>query len=626
MTGMRSWGWILLVVVIGLARGLLYAHVVPLWQGPDEPRHYEYARLFSELGRVPTRGDEDPAIEREILLSLQAHRFWEWTRQPTPAVLPPRLSDDPWLRKAGPQVGAESPLYYVVPALLLRVVRGVEPQARAIRYYSVALYGLTILAAALATRATFRGDSILSKGVPLTLALAPMPAFIGSIVNNDALANLAGALFFAVLGHLWGRRWGLAGTALIAGALALAVSIKRTTWFLVPTAAAALLIKHPDGVTTLWRNRRLRWVAGGAVLGVVAGLIWAATWRDPASLAGWRLNPGHLAARRLAAAAHSGHFGLLIEDRWPDQRASVSQVLPESKILAFAGRPVRAEAWIRPLDEDTEACLILEDGISTTFSCERSPAVWERRELVHTLAADATYLRVVLAVGARGDFAATGSFLADDVSLWADGQPLALANSGFEAAGSPLLTWAGEMASRLQWPAGLWHGWFNRASYRPEHLARYLLYVALAFAHFWGDFGWLQLPLPLGWYALFAGLSLFSTLGLMRAGARRLQVSGRELSSRDRWLLVLAGAAGFALLAVFLPMIGQRWQPQGRYLFPALVPMLTLLLYGLRSWLPCHMDPWLQRAALGGWILLLTGLDQTALWQVLYRAYIHPGG
>ena len=36
---------------------------------------------------------------------------------------------------------------------------------------------------------------------------------------------------------------------------------------------------------------------------------------------------------------------------------------------------------------------------------------------------------------------------------------------------------------------------------------------------------------------------------------------------------------------MFLPMIGRDWQPQGRYLFPALLPLTGLLLVGLDHWL-----------------------------------------
>jgi hypothetical protein len=44
-------------------------------------------------------------------------------------------------------------------------------------------------------------------------------------------------------------------------------------------------------------------------------------------------------------------------------------------------------------------------------------------------------------------------------------------------------------------------------------------------------------------------------------------------------------------------MIGRDWQPQGRYLFPALLPITGLLVVGLDHWL--HLDAHRARIGLG---------------------------
>jgi len=747
-------GWILLLLVIGLARGVLYARLVPLWQGPDEPRHYEYARLMGQLGRVPTRGDTDPQMEQEILRSLREHRFWAFTGQPTPEILPAHLADDPWLSNAGTQIGGESPLYYVVPALLTTAFPDIERQAHALRVYSVSLYTLTILAIAIGSRALFRRDALLHKGIPLFVALTPMPTFVGSIINNDALANLSAATFFAVLASTWPRRWRLPQVSAILASLAIAVLAKRTCWFLVPTAVVAFYIHEPQWRPGVLLRRPVVRRLLIAALTVAVGLTLAVAWQNPGSPAHWRLNPERAAALRLAGNAHNGTFSLLVEDDDAASRTYASQVLPESRILGRAGKEISAQVWVKGLRTGTTACILLDDGLDTTSACVEPSGAWQSITVRHTVAVDASYLRVVLAVGDRGEFGARGSFLADDVTLGDDGGPIPLANAGFEAAASPLMAWMGDLAARLQWPAGLWHGWFSAASYAPAHLRRYALYVALTFAHFWGDFGWLQLPLPIGWYVALAAVSGLSLLGLIRgawqAAADKHKplgpVSDRARSGRKRggsvkdrpqpveeaifrtdahagrgacpesrrratthenvaqvgnlryktifsadedvilngsesqsalhgqnseespvaehrdpslvsgpsegrssdplracpersegvtmgrifrasvrgyngWLTLMLAAALFALAATFLPMIGQRWQPQGRYLFPALTPLVTLLIAGLRMWLPRQLSPRGQRLALAGWIALLFALDQAALWGVLYRAY-----
>ena len=38
-------------------------------------------------------------------------------------------------------------------------------------------------------------------------------------------------------------------------------------------------------------------------------------------------------------------------------------------------------------------------------------------------------------------------------------------------------------------------------------------------------------------------------------------------------------------------MLGRSWQPQGRYLFPALLPITGLLLVGLDAWLDFRRRP-----------------------------------
>ncbi len=42
-----------LLLAMALLGGVLYAAVVPPWQSPDEPGHFEYVALLYRLGHVP---------------------------------------------------------------------------------------------------------------------------------------------------------------------------------------------------------------------------------------------------------------------------------------------------------------------------------------------------------------------------------------------------------------------------------------------------------------------------------------------------------------------------------------------------------------------------------------------
>jgi hypothetical protein len=103
------------------------------------------------------------------------------------------------------------------------------------------------------------------------------------------------------------------------------------------------------------------------------------------------------------------------------------------------------------------------------------------------------------------------------------------------------------------------------------------------FRSFWGNFGWLTVPLPDGF---FTGLDLVAGLALVGLAYRAFRRFGRW--SWREWLgtaalvsLVFAVLTGdlkqMMLMAVqFLPA-----PPQGRYLFVLVVPVVWLLLAGL---------------------------------------------
>jgi hypothetical protein len=99
----------------------------------------------------------------------------------------------------------------------------------------------------------------------------------------------------------------------------------------------------------------------------------------------------------------------------------------------------------------------------------------------------------------------------------------------------------------------------------------------VTFAGFWGNYGWLQAPLPVALYGLLALVTAAAGAGLLA----RWQRDATLRPILAAWLLACA------LIAVqtFLPMIGRDWQPQGRYLFPSLLPSMGLLLVGLDHWL-----------------------------------------
>ena len=121
------------------------------------------------------------------------------------------------------------------------------------------------------------------------------------------------------------------------------------------------------------------------------------------------------------------------------------------------------------------------------------------------------------------------------------------------------------------------------------------------FNSFWGQFGWMALPLQ-GWmYLVFQALLLVVIIGwLIHLVVLRRRDPGR-LPQRGLIWGTLLGTIGLTLLA-FIYYNTEFLQLQGRYLFPALIPTGLLMALGLDAWrrwlLPdSNLAQWLPMAA-----------------------------
>lgn len=99
------------------------------------------------------------------------------------------------------------------------------------------------------------------------------------------------------------------------------------------------------------------------------------------------------------------------------------------------------------------------------------------------------------------------------------------------------------------------------------------------FQSFWGVFGWLGLFLDARIYALLALLTLFAGVGLAVWGRQH----GAGLSAGQRRGLALLGLHGLIVLASFVWYNLSFVQHQGRYLFPALLPLSLAFALGLEG-------------------------------------------
>ncbi len=121
--------------------------------------------------------------------------------------------------------------------------------------------------------------------------------------------------------------------------------------------------------------------------------------------------------------------------------------------------------------------------------------------------------------------------------------------------------------------------------------------TSTTFKSFWGQFGWMALPLDSvlgGWiYPGFALLVLAGVTGAILA--RRLSFASEQGPAgqpipRLACIILLTTLLLVVLQFLYYNIEFQQWQ--GRYLFPALISIAFILVYGLDQWRALILAPW----------------------------------
>jgi 4-amino-4-deoxy-L-arabinose transferase-like glycosyltransferase len=137
------------------------------------------------------------------------------------------------------------------------------------------------------------------------------------------------------------------------------------------------------------------------------------------------------------------------------------------------------------------------------------------------------------------------------------------------------------------------------------------------FQSFWGQFGWMGVPLNAGMYLVLFLLMVIATIGAITALIRGWQ----RLTIPQRDGLIILGLT--ALLAV-VEHIGYNLkfvQFQGRYLYAGLIPVALFMTAGLAQWVSILL-PQIQTArwAVVGVISLLAAFDLYILFRIIIPA------
>jgi len=108
-------------------------------------------------------------------------------------------------------------------------------------------------------------------------------------------------------------------------------------------------------------------------------------------------------------------------------------------------------------------------------------------------------------------------------------------------------------------------------------------YADMQHRSFWGNFGWVSIPLPEWVYALLGFLGLISLAGLAWRGVRLWGAweAGEWLGLVTLVALVVAVLVGFTKQMAYMATQNGAAYPQGRYLFVLIIPLMWLLITGL---------------------------------------------
>jgi hypothetical protein len=137
--------------------------------------------------------------------------------------------------------------------------------------------------------------------------------------------------------------------------------------------------------------------------------------------------------------------------------------------------------------------------------------------------------------------------------------------------------------------------------------------LTVTFKSFWGQFGWMGVPMPPRYYLALGALSLVAVAGCAWTVAPRLKsiLADARVQFLGAWVILTA--------LVYIYYNTTFVQHQGRYLFPALVPIGLAFTVGLRQWTRLLPRTW-RDAALAAPFVGLAALDLVALFRMIVPA------
>jgi hypothetical protein len=276
----ESRAWLLLLLGLTLIHGLIYAVVIPPWQGPDETGHFEYVWLLDRLARVPTQNDLYAPLEQEMLASLYEWHYGDFIQRPLPEQMPARIDGLPksvFAYYTRPVVIERFSLAYLWQVLYLLPFRSQDllVQLYAGRLSSVVLNVGIVWLSYLTLCQLFPTRLDLAALTTSVVVFLPQHTFINSMVGDGPLAELMSCLVLYCWVSIFQQGLSIWRVAAIVSGTLVGLWSKNTALYLVPVDIGLGVWWLVRQRHSLWRWRHVAYLcASTALLG--AGLwIWS---------------------------------------------------------------------------------------------------------------------------------------------------------------------------------------------------------------------------------------------------------------------------------------------------------------------------------------------------------------
>ncbi len=199
-----------LLIAFFLVRSFIYASFVPIWQGPDEPHHYDYIHYLQTEKSLPTLGKT--TLCGKVRGSLESFYFNSYATGKTPYGQGGINTNEPLVKESQKkdhhrkdllqnQIAQHPPLYYMIGAVITWPFKDASllTSIFILRTFS-AFLGLGVLILIyLTVRLIYNKSQLPALASVAFAALNPMFAHVMTLVNNDALINFLFALFLYLL-------------------------------------------------------------------------------------------------------------------------------------------------------------------------------------------------------------------------------------------------------------------------------------------------------------------------------------------------------------------------------------------------------------------------------------------